>query len=178
MVVSNEHWFILKGNKCIAYTDDIGTFKCYIKTKIKLYEDNPEKLKEFQVRYYTYDLLPPEFKEFVDKYETKYNPLEIVIDAYGSEPFAITSDDESVLLDYADNYMCSLANGVRDLKKYVKYLKLGKYTSKLVDDTLKVLDDYVNFIAEDENENGIEDVCVYIDPWGLYKVLVKKGLLS
>ena len=92
----------------------------------------------------------------------------------GSNTFFISSQDESIMIDYDNEYVSALRDVYETVIDLLKYIKLTEYEKEKVKKFKESMDQIMYDIYESDEDLG-EGV---FDIFGLFTELLKLGIIS
>ena len=170
--ISVHHFFIYKNDKLVGYTTELSYLKCYIKHRKKLLPE--EEFNKYKVLHVTVnENTSDDTINILKKYDNQDNKYELVMQN-GSNTFFISSQDESIMIDYDNEYVSALRDVYETVVDLLKYIKLTDYEKEKVKKFKESMDQIMYDIYESDEDLG-EGV---FDIFGLFTELLKLGVIS
>lgn len=170
--ISVHHFFIYKNGKLVGYTTEASYLNCYIKHRRKILpeeEFNKYKVVHVTVNENTSDDTINKLK----RYDNPDNKYELVMQN-GSNTFFISSQDETIMIDYDSEYVSALRDTYDTVIDLLKYIKLNEHEKEKVEKFKESMKQVIYDLYESEEDLG-EGV---FDIFGLFAELLKLGVIS
>ncbi len=170
--ISIHHFFIYKNDKLVGYTTELSHLKCYIKHRRKILPE--EEFNKYKVVHVTVnENTSDDTINMLKKYDTQDNKYELVMQN-GSNTFFISSQDETIMIDYDSEYVSALGDVYESIMSLLKYIKLNDYEKEKVKKFKESMKQIMYDVYESDDDLG-EGV---FDIFGLFAELLKLGVIS